>query len=803
MNYELSVIAKFLKFLFLLFFPLILSACGGGGGGGGSSGEAIGGGAITNCSDTGTAYQTNEYKRMGRGSTSAGYNPLGFVCASSAYARGATGDGIKVGIIDTGVLTGGTTGQSNTTHTDLNDNHATFTSGSDARFNDSTPNDYHGHGTHVAGIVAAEKNNSGMHGVAYDATLYSFRAFNSSGVATTSSVSTSMQNAIDANVDIINNSYYHNDHDNSGLSDNVIYTGSSDCYNASSCENNAIGSQIYTKLEAIGAANIINVWAAGNEGASEPSAIAGSAIYDTDFKETTVVVVAVDTYGDSGGGVSNPILASWSNKCGSAAQICIAAPGNEIYSTSNNGTSSYENMSGTSMAAPMVAGGLALIKQEFSSLTNAQVVDRLFSTANDSGEYSKTSIYGHGMMNLNAATTAVGKLQTINGNNLLDDSSTSYYDLVDNNFISSAAFSNALNNALEGRIMEVYDSFDRANFKTNVSSFFTPGSYTSQNTIENHVLRLKPKTPTNKVKNENLYGSFTMETNGNYIESSIFQSAGNFLTLGFNQSTNSFENAVEPLSDFFNDSNFGNNYLVNPYFNTGSGQDYFMSFNSGSSFGFDSFTNANGKDLGLAFNLNPLSSSEEGIKNAGNLQVVFGANYEQNKFLNSTSSGVFSTGDLSNTNFTGVKYKKNLGDDFIFLGSGFAGYTYIDKAANSYIDDSEPLLTSSFTLGLVKNSFLKEDQNIGFFINQPQRVEDGSINLRVPTSSDRKRTVTYSNYNVDLEPAARQINFDITFNKKITELSNLSANFTHVNNGDHSNLQDSQNFVSIFYKKNF
>ena len=41
--------------------------------------------------------------------------------------------------------------------------------------------------------------------------------------------------------------------------------------------------------------------------------------------------------------------------------------------------------------------------------------------------------------------------------------------------------------------MEVYDSFDRANFKTNVSSFFDSGSYTSQNTIENHMLRLQPK----------------------------------------------------------------------------------------------------------------------------------------------------------------------------------------------------------------------------------------------------------------------------------------------------------------------
>jgi hypothetical protein len=350
--------------------------------------------------------------------------------------------------------------------------------------------------------------------------------------------------------------------------------------------------------------------------------------------------------------------------------------------------------------------------------------------------------------------------------------------------------------------MEVYDSFDRANFKTNVSSFFTTGSYTSQNTIENHMLRLEPKT-TKKVKNKNLYGSFTVETDGNYIESSMFQSTGDFLALGFNQSTNSFENAVDPISNFFNDSNFGNNYLANPYFNTGSGQDYFMSFNSNSSFGFDTFTNANGNDLGLAFNLNPLSNSDEGKSYAGDLQIVFGANYEQNKFLNSTSTGVFATGDLSNTNFTGVKYKKNLGNDFTFVGSGFAGYTYIDKAADSYIDSSTPLLTSEFTLGLAKVNFIKEDQRIGFFINQPQRVEDGSLNLRVPTSSDRDRTVTYSNLNVDLEPDSRQINFDIIFNKTITESSNLSANLTHVKNGDHSKQKDGQNFFSIFYKKSF
>ena len=788
---------KIFQILLIFITSLLLAACGGGGGGGGSSGEAVGGGAIPQCSEN-ASYVDGEYNFMGNGGTYTSTNlyGLGSVCASAAYGRGATGDGQLIAVLDSGISVGeGTTTDLN----QINSNIATFLTGSDVINSDNVPQDDDnnnntalgsGHGSHVAGLIANEHNNSsfGGHGIAYDATLHIIKVLDEDGAGSFAQIAAGMDLARGVSgMDIVNLSLG---------SSGVI---GSTCDSASSCET-ALGSTIYTAMEALGSASIIQVYAAGNDGNSSPNTLAGAAIYDDDFKETTVIAVAIDSTGN---------LASYSDKCGVAKAICIAAPGSSLYSFfSSNAQSSYavnsyaQAMSGTSQAAPLVSGGLALIKQEFSSLTNAQVIDRLLATALDTGEYSKSTIYGHGLMNLNGATAAVAKLQTINGSNLLDDPNTSYYDLAHNSFLSSAAFSNALNNALAGHTMEVYDSFDRANFDVAVNSFFTSGSYTSQNTIENHMARLQPKSK-QTTKEKNLYGSFTVEVDGNNIESSMFQSAGNFLALGYNQSTNSFENAVDPLSNFFNDSNFGNNYLVNPYFNTGSGQDYFMSFNNNGSFGFDSFTTADGNDLGLAFNLNPLSSSDEGMKNAGDLQLVFGANYEQNKFLNSTSSGVFATGDLSNTNFTGIKYKKNLGDDFTFVGSGFAGYTYIDKAANSYIDNSTPLLTSSFTLGLAKANFIKKNQRIGFFINQPQRVEDGSLNLRVPTSSDRDRTVTYSNLNVDLEPDSRQINYDIVFNKTITESSNLSANLTHVQNGDHSNESKNQKFLSLFYKKTF
>ena len=763
-----------LKILAILSLPLLLSACGGGGGGGGASGGATSY-TVPSCTDSGTDYQTSEYYF---GGVASGDSPLRKVCASSAYARGATGNGIQIAVIDSGVHDG---------HTDIDGNMASFTTGSDVVNSDNDASDDNGHGSHVAGIIAAEKNNDGIHGVAYNADIYAFKAFNSSGAAPSGATGTAygLVEAIGA-IDIINNSW----------------STDADCTSASDCRSK-IGTTTYDNWEDVSQLSTpkISVFAAGNDSGTEPDAECQTMKYNSDINAVSVCVVATSHYTGSSYNTGDGKIASFSARCGSVAAYCIAAPGDYLWSLRHDGNGEKFS-SGTSMAAPMVSGGIALIMQEFSSLTPEQVVTRLLTTASDSSEYSQTAIYGHGLMNLNAATTAVAKLQTINGSNLLDDHNTNYNDLIKNSFTSSAAFSNALNSALNNQTMEVYDSFDRANFEVDIDSFFTSGSYTSQNTIENHMARLQPKTM-EKVKNKTLYGSFTVKTDGSYIESSMFQSAGDFLALGFNQSTNSFENAVDPLSNFFNDSSFGNNYLVNPYFNTGSGQDYFMSFNSNSIFGFDTFTNANGNDLGLAFNLNPLSNSDEGMNNAGDLQIVFGANYEQNKFLNSTSSGAFATGDLSNTNFTGLKYKKNLGDDFTFVGSGFAGYTYIDKAADSYIDSSTPLLTSSFTLGLAKANFLKENQRIGFFVNQPQRVEDGTLNLRVPTSSDRDRTVTYSNLNVDLEPEARQINFDIIFNKDITESTNLSANLTHVQNGDHSNESKNQNFFSLFYKKTF
>ena len=88
---------NFFENVLILISLLLLTACGGGGGGGASSWtNDINN--IPTCSDTGTSYQTSEYYGM------SSSNGLSRVCASTAYANGATGgDNVKIAILDTGL----------------------------------------------------------------------------------------------------------------------------------------------------------------------------------------------------------------------------------------------------------------------------------------------------------------------------------------------------------------------------------------------------------------------------------------------------------------------------------------------------------------------------------------------------------------------------------------------------------------------------------------------------------------------------------------------------------------------------
>ena len=245
------------KVLAFFLIPLLLNACGGGGGGGSSGGGASSGAAasytVPACSDTGTAFQTNEYYTIGSNSGQRS-NQLSLVCASSAYARGSTGDGIKIAIVDSGgpwdAAGNISNGEFNSTASDI-----VKPSNSDYVNSDSVPNDDNGHGSGVACMVRCDKGDGDMHGIAYNSILSFYKVSDANGSFVNNSTLASALNAADSN-DIINNSWGAN----------------TDCTSISTCTS-TIGSSLYAAMKTATETNgKILVWASGNYGGASPQA---------------------------------------------------------------------------------------------------------------------------------------------------------------------------------------------------------------------------------------------------------------------------------------------------------------------------------------------------------------------------------------------------------------------------------------------------------------------------------------------------------------------------------------------------
>ena len=110
-------------------------------------------------------------------------------------------------------------------------------------------------------------------------------------------------------------------------------------------------------------------------------------------------------------------ISDFSARCGIAADYCLAAPGEGVRvayfgpdKDGNPGARGAVTRSGTSLAAPMVTGGLALVQHYFrDQLSGTEVLSRLLETADRGGVYADAEIYGRGLMDLGAATSPVGE----------------------------------------------------------------------------------------------------------------------------------------------------------------------------------------------------------------------------------------------------------------------------------------------------------------------------------------------------------------------------------------------------------
>ncbi|MDF4201420.1 S8 family peptidase [Maribacter sp. SA7] len=215
----------------------------------------------------------------------------------------------------------------------------------DVDYGNGNPNnrvDDESHGTHVAGIIAAERNNGkGVNGVANNVAIMSIRAV-PNGDEYDKDIARGIRYAVDNGARVINGSF------GKSFSPNADW--------------------VYDAIKYAADNNVLFVHAAGNDGADLDNPVNANFPNDQ-INNGPEIADNVITVGALNPKYGSELVASYSNY--GKINVDIFAPGTDIYSSYPN--NEYEYSPGTSMAAPGVAGVAALVMSQYPSLTAAQV----------------------------------------------------------------------------------------------------------------------------------------------------------------------------------------------------------------------------------------------------------------------------------------------------------------------------------------------------------------------------------------------------------------------------------------------
>jgi hypothetical protein len=221
------------------------------------------------------------------------------------------------------------------------------------------PEDDVGHGTHVAGIIAAQVNNhEGVAGLTWYTKIMPIKALDSSGSGSTYSVAEGIIWAVDHGANVIN----------------------------MSLGNYAQAQFLHDAVRYAHDHGVVTVAASGNDNTDRPG-------YPAAYPEVFAVAAT-----DPGS-----VKAEYSNF---GNYIDVAAPGTQIASTYPG--SRYASLSGTSMACPHVSALASLVRAANPQLSNVEVMDLLRRTARDVGKKGKDNVFGYGEIDISTALEAAG-----------------------------------------------------------------------------------------------------------------------------------------------------------------------------------------------------------------------------------------------------------------------------------------------------------------------------------------------------------------------------------------------------------
>ena len=823
--------------LALTLFALI--SCGGGGGGGSNNAPVISQTPTPPTTPPSLSYDElkDQYEGYYEYQSQWGLN---MVNASSAYARGATGAGITIGITDSGL---------DNTHVEIS---ATRLSGDSAlSYSNYTPNTRQTrHGTMVASVAAGKQDKTDitpMHGVAFEADVL-FVAIqlaepdpdydpvdigddDGSGNVSGAPDFTGIDNFFsqlfeiynDYDVDIVNNSYGYSGNINDYTEAQVRYA-----FPNTIAEMSQVGTPDSEKT--------IYVWAAGNAGGyadqgvdySSPELLPGMAHYIPEIQGHSIAVVSVDENGQ---------ISDFSSRCGVAQEYCIAAPGGKVtaaYPTSSSDTgiyigntnddnynncitdnSCYAVTSGTSFAAPFVSGGLAVIADHFEGqLGSQEIVSRLFSTANKKGVYADMAIYGQGLMDLNAATEPVGQVSAMMSLSLSGPMTPAIFSNIQ---LTSPSFGDAITNGIGNHSVIFFDALD-APFRRSLSSLVSDyrnqiinmdGFGSIQNPISHSVITDDSEFEIGGLSTENLSGELitpyhllNAKADKNQFFSYYNYSNNSFLSHGLNGSW---------AMGIFQDSQLRSERSLRTQFSNP-----WLNFSAtGTTFG-STFQGNNRFDVALAissgrnkFNRNEIFNKQDSstvalleIQPKSKMpSLQLGLMKENDASLGLSGSGAFNGSNNQLTSFIGLSNSLDLAGGLLF-GSLYWGKSNDISNELGMMRSVSKLYSSAFGIGFMKSSIISNNDKLILTVDQPIRIESGKLQLNVPTYRTKEKNVLFNSMNFNLDPSGREIHTKAQY---LSSYKNIGLGLTLGYKADpyHIKFMDDYWYMSLGFNINF
>lgn len=280
--------------------------------------------------------------------------------ANQAYAAGMTGQGVKIGAMDSGF---------DPNHPEAARFRPVVANGIDVG---GTPFSVSGvlnsnndsHGTHVTGTMGAARDGVGMHGVAFNAQVYVANTNQNDsflfGPGPDPRYFKAAYDALaDASVRAINNSWGSQPKDVDYKTLESLHAAYAQHWNRNTWIDAAAD---------VSRRGVINVFSAGNSGYANASVRSALPYFEPDLEGHWLAVSGLDKNNQQK-----------YNQCGIAKYWCISTPGAKINSTIVGG--GYASYNGTSMAAPHATGALALVMERYPYMNNQQALYVLLTTA--------------------------------------------------------------------------------------------------------------------------------------------------------------------------------------------------------------------------------------------------------------------------------------------------------------------------------------------------------------------------------------------------------------------------------------